>query len=105
MIHICTNETFMTGSIPLKGYCQVCCKDNQNLKLGWIETKCEGCGNYFSIEDLQETVRKRRELLVLSRKEIGEKLGLSAKTISNYENVWPSKKYWLATEKLMEGFK
>ena len=105
MIHISTAETFMLDAIPMVGYCPVCCRDDQPLDVGWLQTRCNGCGSYSTFNEAQDTVRKRRELLALTRKEIGIKLGLTAKTVSNYENVWPSNKYWQATEKLMEGFK
>ncbi len=102
-MHICTSETFMIDAIEIKGYCPVCCKENQSLRIGWIEAHCGGCGNYFSVESQNRTVEKRRKLLVLSRKEMGFKMGLTKRTIANYENVWPSKKYWIETQNLMKS--
>jgi len=100
-VHICTSETFMIGAFKIESYCPVCCKENQKIRCGWIECACGGCGNYFDIESLNRIVEKRRVLLGLSRKQIGEKMGLSVKTIAKYENYWPSKKYWDGTKELV----
>lgn len=102
-MHVCTSETFMIDAIETTGFCPVCCKENQLIKIGWIECQCDGCKNYFSSESANITVEKRRKILGLSRKKMAVKMGLKPKTISNYENIWPSKKYWNKTETLIKS--
>lgn len=93
----------MLDVIETEGFCPVCCKENQPIRIGWIELHCGGCGNFFSSESLNRTVEKRRKILGLSRKEMAVKMGLSKKTIANYETDWPSKKYWTETRTLMQS--
>ena len=81
----------MLDVIETKGFCQVCCKENQPIRIRGFELHCGGCGNYFSSESPNRTVEKRRKILGLSRKEMAVKMGLSKKTIANYETDWPSK--------------
>ncbi len=99
--HISTSETFMAGGHSYSGFCPVCCKENQPLTQGYIETTCGSCKNYFSIYDPHRIVKKRRELLGLSRKEMSAQMGLNYRTIANYETVWPSKRYFVETQKLV----
>jgi len=103
-VHISTDDTFMVDAIKIKGNCPVCCKRNQSLTLGWLQEKCNTCGNYFSMENLGEIVEKRRKLLGLTRKEMGKKMGLSRATIAQYEIRHPSEIYWYKTEVLMNNY-
>ena len=102
-MNILTKVALMADATKFIGFCPVCCKHKQPITVGWRECYCNGCGNYFSPETLNETVKKRRELLGLSRQEMAIKMGLTEATISNYENDWPSKKYWVETQNLMES--
>ena len=103
--HICTRESLMHDAIELTGYCPVCCNDNQQIMAGWTEYQCAGCGYYFSSDSANEIVKNRRALLGLSRAEMAQKMRLSRKTIANYENHWPSRKYWDKTMALIAGNK
>lgn len=102
ILHISTAETGIAGAIEHEMWCPVCCRNNQPIRTGYTGSHCGGCGNYFSIDDPCSTVRARRELLCLSRREMGEKLKLKPRTVANYENDWPSERYWKATRELVE---
>lgn len=100
-IHISTPETFMHGAIAFKGKCVICQQDDQELRSGYVDTHCAGCGRYASHEDPPSIVRQRREHLGLTRKEMGKEMMVKHSTVSNYENFWPSKRYWLDSAKLV----
>ena len=101
-MNILTKVALMAEATKFKGFCPVCYRYNQWITVAWRAGYCNGCGNYFSPETLNETVKKRRKLLGLSKAEMAMKMGLSIRTISNYEKDWPSKKYWRETRKLVE---
>jgi len=91
----------MIDAIEGKGYCPVCCKRDQPIKVGWVEAKCDGCGFYSYINPPNLTVKNRRSLLKLSKKEMAERMNLKVSTITKYEKDWPSERYWEATKKLV----
>jgi len=91
----------MFDAVEINGFCPVCCQGGQKIKVGWLNFLCCGCGYSFSCEARNKIVENRRKLLGLSRETMSEKVGLSTKTIADYERRWPSKKYWILTQKLM----
>lgn len=63
-------------------------------------TRCSSCRKCYDSEmGWGRLVMAQRELLGLTRKQLGERLGLSPKTIKKYEWTYPSKRYKKAIEK------
>ena len=101
--HLCTREAFMIDALEAEGTCPICMQKGKHL-IGWVEIKCCVCNKYFCLDEgLNIIVRERRKLLGLSRKEMCEKYGCTRKTLRNYENWWPSKKYYEATGKMVSN--
>lgn len=96
-MHIATAETYMQGAIELTGLCWVCGRDDQKIRLGWVESHCAGCNRYWSMDNPRGIVRQRRELLGLTRKQIAQKTGVAPRTVKEYENSVPSQVYWVRT--------
>jgi DNA-binding XRE family transcriptional regulator len=69
---------------------------------GYIECKCAGCGYSFSPESKNRIVENRRKILGLTRKQMANYMGISHKTIRNYELIYPSGKYWNKTKLMMQ---
>jgi DNA-binding XRE family transcriptional regulator len=100
-IHISTKETFMAGAVEYTGFCPVCCRPDALIKQGYLEGFCESCKRYHNTEELQRTVKQRRELLGLTRRQMADEVGVKPVTIGNYERNWPSKTYWEQTRQMM----
>ena len=103
MIHICTTDSFFVDAPIIETKCLVC-GEICNAEIGWIGERCSACGSVYSPFDdyASDIVRKRREKLGLTRRQIADKLGYKRTTIKNYEWVKPSKKYYEATLQLMK---
>ena len=101
ILHISTQETFMVDAIEVDNcYCPVCCKETKQ-RIGWLDAHCSNC-NQYSNEACNQTVQKRRTLLGFSVDEIAKRLRLNKSTIRYYEKMWPSKRYWKATERMVK---
>jgi len=102
---LCSRESFMIDALTFKGTCQICMRKGE-MKLGWLECKCEQCGEYFSRDTLNETVKKRRLYIGWSIKQMAFVTSLKESTIKRYENVWhwPSKKYYKLTAGLVKAY-
>jgi hypothetical protein len=86
MEHICTNEDMVAGGLDLGvSKCPICCQDTTQ-KAGYIGVYCYGCKRILSGEEWRgDIARQRRELLGMTKRQIGEKIGLSKHTIHAYE--------------------
>lgn len=102
-IHICTSDSLLAGAIEMKCYCPVCCRKDQDVLLGYVSSKCKGCGFESSFDALNETVRNRRKYLGMTKAEIAYHSGVNPGTVQTYEGRWPSEKYWLKTRELVEA--
>lgn len=94
IVHVCTSETFFHDAVRITSVCLFCGKRGNHL-LGWVSLRCEHCGNEWSLDwAMPDCVREIRAKLKLTRKQMGEKLGYSPKTIKKYEWSWCSKPYF-----------
>lgn len=86
MDHICTAEDLVAGGIELGvRKCLFCCQ-NTKQKAGYIGIYCFNCRRVLTGEEWAgDIARQRRELLQLTKRQIGEELGLSKHTIHSYE--------------------
>jgi hypothetical protein len=100
-IHVCASESLLAGSIDFVGYCPICCTEEYVQRTGYVGGYCMGCDSHYSFEDMAGVVRQRRKILGLERRDMAALFAVSPQTISNYENVWPSKKYWQFTKELV----
>ena len=101
-VHICTTKSLYAGAIDIKGACMVCGREDVHLRCGYVGTLCTVCGYDWESEFPSGTVRQRREYLGLTRREMAERMGLAAATIKNYETIWPSKRYFDETLKIVK---
>ena len=83
---ICTNEDMVVDGIELGiKKCLICCQETRH-KAGYIGVYCFGCRHTISGEEWAgDIARQRRELLGMTKRQIGEKIGLSKHTIHAYE--------------------
>ncbi len=95
--HVCTTESLYAGAIEGSGDCMICGRANVILKYGYVGTLCTFCGQDWSVDFPSGTVRRRRESLGLTRREMAERMGLAVATIKHYENIWPSRPYFEKT--------
>lgn len=102
-VHIATSESLLAGAISFLGYCPCCCRENALQRTGYAGGHCECCGEYYCHDSLNSTVRSRRKLLGFTRKDMAIVAGVKPQTIRNYENVWPSKRYWELTAELVKA--
>ena len=84
--HICTTESLFAGGIELgESKCPICCQETRQ-KAGYIGVYCYTCKNVISGEEWAgDIARYRRQILGMTKKEIGDKLSLSKHTIHSYE--------------------
>lgn len=102
-VHICTSETMLAGAIEMTAFCSICCRSEQDILVGYVSSKCKGCGFESSFDGLNETVRSRRKYLGLSVAEMAILAAVKPASVRTYENRWPSKSYWHKTRKLVEA--
>jgi uncharacterized Zn finger protein (UPF0148 family) len=97
MGHICTNESLVSGGFDLeKSECPICCKTSTQ-KAGYVGVYCPECKRIFTGEEWAgDIARQRREILRLTKKEIGERIGKSKHTIHGYE--WKKCPRWYLDE-------
>ena len=85
--HICTSEDLAAGGIDLgMSKCLVCCEETQQTG-GYIGVYCHKCKHTFSALDEggEGLARIRRYYLKMTKKQVGDKVGLSKHTIHSYE--------------------
>jgi len=84
--HVCTNEDMVAGGIDLgKNKCLICCQISKQ-KAGYIGVYCYNCRRMISGEEWAgDIARQRREILQMTKRQIGDKLGISKHTIHSYE--------------------
>lgn len=94
MEHICTNEDMVEGGFDLAiQKCLICCQQTKQ-KAGYIGIYCYNCKRIISGEEWAGSIaRQRREILQLTKRQIGDKLNLSKHTIHAYEWKKCSTKY------------
>lgn len=92
-IIICTNEDMVAGGIPLEDVkCPFCCKIGNQI-VGYIGTYCPNCKMIWSSDHTMGYVaKKRRELLGLTRRQVGCRVSRAPNTIKNYE--WTECPQW-----------
>lgn len=105
-MHICTEESFLINAPEIIIKCCICNKKCKS-RIGWLGEKCSNCDSVYNPFDITipDIVRKRRELLGLTRKQMGELTGYSKYTIKQYEFVRCSKAYYNLTIKLINKYK
>ena len=101
-LSICGTEALYAGSVEGSGNCMICGRENVVLKYGYVGTLCTCCGKDWSVDFPSGTVRRRREYLGLTRREMAERVGLAPATIKHYETIWPSKRYFDETLKIVK---
>jgi hypothetical protein len=101
LIHVATEDTFFRDSEKFEAQCFIC-RRVATLEWGWVGIRCSCCKKTFDDEGgMSRIVKQRRQLLGLTRRQMGEKTGYKASTIKKYEWVWCTKNYAEATEKLI----
>ena len=99
-MHIVTTQTLFIDAPQIRGACAACLKTGK-MDAGPAGVRCGACGFVNGGDSLHLLVRKRREILGMTRREIAGVLGLKPSTVATYENNWPSERYWLETERLV----
>lgn len=86
MSHICTTESLYAGGIALAPMeCPICCKVTKQIG-GYVGIYCTSCKRDWSSEMWRgDVVRMRRNLLGLSRREMGARLEIPYSRIKGYE--------------------
>ena len=86
MESICTSEDMVAGGVELpESKCLICCQESKS-KAGYIGIYCYNCKRIVSGEEWAgDIARQRREILGMTRKQIGEQIGKSKHTIHGYE--------------------
>ena len=102
MVRICTNEAMVVGGIDLGiRKCVLCCQETKQ-KAGYIGVYCYNCKRVWSGDEWAGNIaRQRRDILQLTKKQIGDKLGLSKHTIHAYEWKKCPEKYLIQLEGLI----
>ncbi len=95
MSHIAADETFLHNAIVLKDSECIICLQVSDMRAGWIGIKCDKCGAMYDVSEMWagELAKRRREMLKMTRKELGNILGLKRTTIKRYEFVKCPKNY------------
>ena len=103
---ICTTESFAIEEIkPFYSKCMFCCKKTKKITT-YVGIYCSNCKSTLSGEEWSgDIARRRRELLGLTKKQLGEKIGKSKHTIHGYEWRRCSEIYLQELEKLLIGKK
>jgi len=99
---ICTNLDMVEGGIDLKPTkCPICCKISEK-RAGYIGVYCFNCKRILTGDEWSgQIARQRREILGLTKKQIGDKLGLSKHTVHAYEWKKCPEKYLDQLEEIM----
>ena len=101
MYHISTSATFDLKDIdPLKGECLICCQETL-IQPQWTGYRCLSCGSTWDSPWMGHIVKRRRELLKLTRPEMSKLTGYSKNTIKTYEWTKCSMKYFKLTTEIM----
>ena len=101
--HICIPENLVAGGIELKeSECPFCCKKTKQ-KAGYTGVLCLGCNSILSGDEWRgQIVKRRRELLGLTRPQMANLAGKSKHIIKHYEYVKCPDWYMTKTKELME---
>ena len=101
--HICTHESLVAGGVELgKQECPICCQNNRQ-KAGYAGILCYGCQTMISGDEWRgDIVKRRRELLGMTRRQIGDIVGRSKHTIKDYEWKKCPERYLDKTAELMK---
>src|SRR3990172_12064270 len=96
--HILTNETLLHDAPVINRECSICTIIS-DLRIGWTGEHCDVCGTTFNMEEgfWGDIVKRRREILSLSRKQMGELTGYKGSSVKRYEWVRCSKPYFEKT--------
>lgn len=83
--HICTNEDLVAGGIKFPNTeCLICCRKT-TLIAGYVGMYCPLCKRISSEGWMGGIAKQRRELLGLTKRELGDKMGVSKHTVHSYE--------------------
>jgi len=101
-IHVCTIEDFVVQEIPpWKGKCIVCCKET-TLQATWFGALCGSCKHVFGPDNtIGDIAKQRRELIGLTRRQLGDIVGLKPSTIKTYEWGVCPEGYFKKTEEVV----
>ena len=85
-IHVCTSESFIVHEIePMHKVCPICGQITEQ-RVTWTGVLCMGCRREYGPDySLAYIVRKRREILGLTKREMGKRLGYTKGTVHQYE--------------------
>lgn len=102
LVHIATSDSFLVDAVECETTCPLCGVSGKNL-LGWNGMRCLECRHdWFLDMAWPDIVRTQRQILRLSRREMGEITGYSPKTIKRYEWVRCSKPYLAAALRVFQ---
>jgi len=101
---ICGQEAFYCDAIDMGQHeCPICCTISTH-KLGWVGVLCSNCHREFSLDDEEwrgTLAEKRRELLGLTRRQMGTLVGVAGSKIARYETRKCPDAYWEKTKELV----
>jgi len=85
-VHICYPEDLVAEGIDLEiSKCIICCKETKQ-RAGYVGIFCPNCKNIITGDEwVGDIARYRREILQLTKKQIGNLVGKSKHTIHSYE--------------------
>lgn len=101
-VHICTNESFLHDAIEHECKCHIC--DEVALqRVSYVCGHCANCNQYYDLEGwMGYTLWLRRNALKMKRRDFAKLLGITRKTLANYETSRCSK---VAHDKSLTVFK
>jgi hypothetical protein len=100
---ILTQEVAYCDAIDMGQHeCPICCTISTH-KLGWYGVLCSKCKHEFTIgEDWRGSIaEKRRDLLGLTRRQMGNLVGVAGSKIARYETQKCPDAYWERTKELI----
>jgi len=100
---ILTQDVAYCDAIELQpSECPICCKITIQ-KAGWYGVLCTVCKHEWHEEDWRGSItQKRREHLGLTRRQMGNLLGIAGSKIARYETKKCPNTYWEKTKELIK---
>lgn len=100
---ITTTESYVLHDVPPFGKkCPVCCRTAMH-RVTWVSIQCQSCRKEWGPDYTKGMLaRQRRELLGMSRRQLGIMLGLKTGTVRHYEYFPTPDVYFNKLEKLLK---
>ena len=100
--HICTTRSLVAGGLENEMHCYVCCKKTKHIA-GYAGVMCDECETLITGDEFSGYLaQRRREVLKLTRRQMGVMFHVQTASIRRYEKVYCPRKYYNFTEKLIK---